>query len=207
MKINYADYIRLFEETIAEYVGSKYCIAVDSCTNGLFLCLKYMNISNEILEIPTHTYPSVPMQIIHSGNKVKFKDIEWTGFYKLDPYNIYDCAGHFERNMYIQNSFMVLSFQFKKILNIGKGGMIMTDDKTAYDILCQMRLDGRQSDFWKEDKDVNVLGYHMNMTPEEAIRGLEIFKNIKDNHIVSKFKWTDYPDISNYSVFGDYKCL
>jgi len=30
-----------FEETVADYTGAPYAVAVDSCTNALFLCLKY----------------------------------------------------------------------------------------------------------------------------------------------------------------------
>ncbi len=33
--------IELFEELIANYAGSKYAVAVDSCTNALFLSAKY----------------------------------------------------------------------------------------------------------------------------------------------------------------------
>ena len=32
-----------FEKLIANYAGSKYAVAVDSCTNALFLSLKYCN--------------------------------------------------------------------------------------------------------------------------------------------------------------------
>ena len=38
------DAVDLFEKTIAEYAGSKYAIAVDNCTDALFLCLKYLKI-------------------------------------------------------------------------------------------------------------------------------------------------------------------
>ena len=31
--------VEMFEKEIAEYAGSKYAIAIDCCTNGLFLCL------------------------------------------------------------------------------------------------------------------------------------------------------------------------
>ena len=43
--------------------------------------------------------------------------------------NIIDAAVYWKENCYIPNSFMCLSFQFQKHLNIGKGGMILTDDK------------------------------------------------------------------------------
>ena len=35
------DVVDLFEKTLAEYAGSKYAIAIDNCTDAMFLCLKY----------------------------------------------------------------------------------------------------------------------------------------------------------------------
>ena len=49
------DIVDLFEAKIAEYAGSKFAIALDSCTNAMFLCLKYLNAKGEI-KIPMQTY-------------------------------------------------------------------------------------------------------------------------------------------------------
>jgi dTDP-4-amino-4,6-dideoxygalactose transaminase len=48
------DVVRIFEEKVAEYAGSKYAIAVDNCTNALFLCLKYSKYKGEVT-IPAKT--------------------------------------------------------------------------------------------------------------------------------------------------------
>ena len=68
------DIVEGFENIVAEYAGSKYAVAVDSCTNSMFLCLKYLNASGEIT-VPKKTYLSVPQLIIHAGCKPVFKDI------------------------------------------------------------------------------------------------------------------------------------
>ena len=47
------DIVSLFEEKIARFAGSKYAVALDSCTNALFLCLKYLKIQNREIEIPS----------------------------------------------------------------------------------------------------------------------------------------------------------
>ena len=57
------DIVDLFEKKIASYCGARYGIALDSCTNALFLCLKYKHIQGEIIEIPRNTYMSVPQVI------------------------------------------------------------------------------------------------------------------------------------------------
>ena len=36
--------VKMFEEEVAHYTGSKYAVAVDSCTNALFLCCKYLDV-------------------------------------------------------------------------------------------------------------------------------------------------------------------
>ena len=72
------DVVDLFEKKLAEYAGSKYAVAVDNCTNALFLCLKYLNASGEIT-LPKRTYVSVPCTAIHAGCQIRFEDIGWSG--------------------------------------------------------------------------------------------------------------------------------
>ena len=82
MKNNPYNIVRMFEEEIARYTGSPYAVSVDSCTNATFLCCKYLNVKEVIM--PKRTYLSIPMSVIHAGGTVKFKDIEWSGIYRLD---------------------------------------------------------------------------------------------------------------------------
>ena len=50
--------ITKFENKIAEFFGSPYAIAVDSCTHGIELSLRYMNVKS--ISVPKHTYISIP---------------------------------------------------------------------------------------------------------------------------------------------------
>ena len=125
------DIVDIFEKMIAEYAGSKYAVAVDNCTNGLFLCMKYLNASGKIT-IPAKTYVSVPQAIIHAGCNPNFNNIEWSGTYRLDPYPIIDGATRFTKGMYIEGTYQCVSFHIKKTLPIGKGGIILTNDYSAY---------------------------------------------------------------------------
>ena len=83
--------VRMFEETVADYTGAPYAVSVDSCTNALFLCCKYLDVDE--VTIPSMTYLSVPQSVMHAGGKVVFdrtrKTNEWTGIYQLKPYPIY----------------------------------------------------------------------------------------------------------------------
>ena len=186
-----------FEETVAEYAGSKYGVAVDSCTNALFLCCKYLNVKKVVL--PSKTYVSVPCAVINSGGVVKFSDYDWseTGFYRLDPYPIYDAAQLFNKNMYIKNSYFCISFSATKVVNIGKGGMILTDDKKAVEWLKQARYCGRHEVPLMNDS-FEIIGWNMYMLPEQAARGCLLMNNIKDKNPNKK---QDYPDLSKYKIY------
>lgn len=162
--------IDIFERKVAEYAGSKFAVAVDSCSHGLFLSLKYLKATGTIT-IPNRTYVSVPMQIIHAGCKVNFSDIEWSGIYQLAPYPVWDGAVRWTQGMY-QGGFHVLSFQIKKRIPVGRGGMILTDDIEAYTWLKRACYDGRNVQIPHNLDTVESLGWHYYMTPEDAARGI-----------------------------------
>ena len=124
------DIVDIFEKKVAKYAGSKYAVSCDSCTNAMFMCLKYLNAKGTII-LPSKTYLSVPGLVIHAGCKVKFEDFEWSGLYRLDPYPVIDSATRFRKDMYIKGTYQCLSFHIRKILPICKGGMILTDDHKA----------------------------------------------------------------------------
>jgi len=179
--------VHLFEQKIAEYAGSKYAVSVDNCTDALFLCLKYLKSSGKVI-IPSKTWISVPCTIKHAGCEVEFEDREWSGAYQLKPYPIYDGAVRMKRGMFNPNTYHCLSFHIRKHIPIGKGGMILTDDKEAYDWFRTVRYEGRtMSDdginymLYKDDP-IKSLGWNMYMTPEQAARGLELFENILDDN-------------------------
>lgn len=179
--------VDIFEKKIASYAGSKYAVSVDSCTDALFLCLKYLKAEGPVI-IPEKTWISVPCTIEHAGCEVDFEDVEWSGMYQLKPYPIFDGAVRMKRNMYKKNTFHCLSFHIRKHIPIGKGGMILTDDKNAYDWFKTVRYIGRSvaddgiNYLMYKDDPINSKGWNMYMTPEQAARGLELFENIKDDN-------------------------
>ena len=188
----------LFEQTIAEYFGSPYAVAVDCCTHALELCLRLTK--PKIVTCPAHTYLSVPMTLEMLGIDWGFVDKPWTDYYFLGHTNIVDAAVLWQQNSYIDGTFMCLSFQFKKHLNLGRGGMILLDDEDAYKTLKKMRYDGREDDIPWADQNVETMGYHYYMTPETAQLGLDKFRMARATHPKT---WTqdNYPDIRKMKVF------
>lgn len=191
------DVVRQFEETIAQYAGSKYGVAVESGSAAIFLSCLYSKVGE--VTIPKKTYHSVPCSIIHAGGKVRFSSEEWSGAYQLKPYPIIDSAIRFKKGMYIPGTFYCLSFHAAKHLPIGRGGMILLDDLEAAEWLRKVRIDGRSEVSRHEDK-INMLGWNMYMTPEQAARGLTLFyHNIKDDMPDLKI---EYQDLSQFKVYG-----
>ena len=197
------DIVDAFENKIAKYAGSKYAISCDSCTNAMFMCLKYLDAKGTII-LPKKTYLSVPGLVIHSGCRIQFKDIEWSGIYKLDPYPVIDGATRFTKNMYVPGTFHCLSFHIRKILAIAKGGMILTDDKEAADWFKLARYEGRNNREPHDSiDDINLLGWNFYMPPEQAACGIQVFNNINDVNIDSGGSWK-YKDLSSYSAWKGY---
>jgi len=197
MKHNPYKIVKMFEEEIAEYTGAKYAVSVDSCTNALFLCCTYLNVDK--VTIPKRTYLSVPMSIIHAGGEVIFENLHWGGIYQLKPYPIYDSAKRLTSNMYIDNSFMCLSFHIKKQLPIGKGGMILTDNADAATWFKKARYEGRSEKFYKDD-NIDMLGWNMYMTPQEASVGLALMQNYPE-HKEDLGEKGGYRDLTDFKVF------
>jgi len=195
--------VEMFEEEVANYTGAPYAVAVDSCTNAIFLSCMYEGITNKEVIIPNKTYLSVPMSIIHAGGKPVFKNYEWSGLYKLEPLPIIDSAKRLTSNMYVKGHFMCLSFHIKKTLAIGKGGMILTDSKEASDWFKKARYEGRSAKNYKED-NIQMLGWNMYMTPQVASHGLALMQNYPMN-MADLGENEGYKDLKTNDIFKNYE--
>ena len=191
-------FVNEFEVAIANFFRAPYSIAVDSCTHALELCLRYAK--PEKISIPTRTYLSVAFLGNKLGINWEWKEENWKDYYFLGYTNIIDAAVLWKKNSYIPETFMCLSFQFQKHLNIGRGGMILTDDYESAKILKKMSHDGREPDIPWRKQNINLFGYHYYMTPEIAKIGLEkLPEAIKKKP--RQWKITDWPDLRNMDVF------
>jgi len=195
--------IDLFEKKVANFAGAKYGVAVDSCTHGLFLTFKWfkdkVKTNIDTLILPKNTFVSVPMQALHVGFKVVFKDIEWSGSYEISPLEVFDGAARWREGMF-QGKFYVISFQYKKRVPIGRGGMILTDDLQAANWFRKVSYDSRDLTKASTEQDVDELGYHFYMTPEDAARGILLMDKINrvNNDSAS---YLDYNDLSKMKLF------
>jgi dTDP-4-amino-4,6-dideoxygalactose transaminase len=187
-----------FEREIAKYFGSPYAVAVDSCTHGLELCLRYKNIKK--LVVPKRTYISVPFLANKLNIELKWKDESWTDFYELGNTKILDAAVLWRYNSYISGTMMCLSFQYRKHLSLGRGGMILLDDSTAASELKKMSYDGRLPNIPWREQDISSFGYHYYMTPETAQLGLDKLPHAIESE-PKKWTVTDWPDLTKMEIF------
>ena len=197
--------VRDFETAMAEFTGSLYAVAVESCSIALEMCCHYVGMKDVMVTIPRKTYPSVPAAIIRAGGMVRFEDSDWQreGIYELGNSGIFDSAKRICRgDNYNDNimHFVCLSFHARKVLPIGRGGMILTASETAADWFRTKRHDGRHDGVELMKDTLTGIGWNAAMTPEQAARGLILMGNLNDINISPP---QDYPDLSKYKFFTE----
>ena len=90
--------------------------------------------------------------------------------------------------------------KYKKHLNVGRGGMILTDSLKARNALKKMSYDGRTFDKPWTEQDIDTIGYHYYMTPETAQHGLDRFPDAAAT-IPKTWSYKDYPYLPDMQVF------
>lgn len=187
-----------FENKIAEFFGAPYAIAVDSCTHGVELCLRYTNA--ESISVPKNTYLSIPFLFRKLNIELEWRNEDWKDYYYVTD-TVVDAAVLWRKDSYVPGTLMSLSFQYQKHLSLGRGGMILTDDKQAADQLKKMSYDGRLPNIPWREQDIDTVGYHYYMTPETAQLGLD---KLPAAIQIAPRQWTvaDWPDLTQMTVFS-----
>lgn len=190
-----------FEQAVAEFFGSPYAVAVDSCTHGIELCLRYTKETK--ISVPKRTYLSVPFLAEKMGLEREWRDEEWEDYYTLNygDKRIIDAAVLWKKDSYIPNTFMCISFQYQKHLSLGRGGIILLDNEEDFTTLKKMSYDGRLPNIPWREQNIDTVGFHYYMTPETAKLGLEKIKNAIET---TPKKWlvTDWPDLTEMEIFN-----
>lgn len=180
---------------------------------------------NFVLSIPNRTFVSVPMMAIHANAGIKWRYSEWHGAYPISMVSkkqkmplIWDSALRLRKDLFKEFApiaadapafrpvtYVCLSFQYRKHLPIGRGGMILHNDDDEVDTwFRRMRFFGRSEVPVAEDPGPTVLGWRYYMTPTDAARGLSFMQHMSDN---DSDLAVEYPDLSNYDIFKPYTFL
>ena len=198
--------VEMFEEALAEYTGARYAITTASCTAALYIVFKYFNIEDKEIIIPRKTYLSPVQSVIRAGGIPVFKEKEWSGIYDFEPFPIYDAAKRMKKDMYIENTYMSLSFHIKKHLKIGKGGAILTNDSKFVEFAKKMRYEGRTAGFSYHYDDVELLGTNDYMRPQDAALGLCLLEVLPEyNEDLGENP--PYKNLDEFTLFKDCKII
>jgi dTDP-4-amino-4,6-dideoxygalactose transaminase len=186
-----------FENQVAEFFGASYAVAVDSCTHGVELCLRY-TLADHII-VPKNTYISIPFLANKLQIELEWKTENWIDYYYLTD-KVIDAAVLWKPNSYVPGTFMSLSFQYQKHLSLGRGGIILLDNEKDAIELKKMSYDGRLPNIPWREQNISSFGYHYYMTPETAQLGLDKLPQAKIN---SPRQWTinDWPDLTQMKIF------
>jgi len=207
---NVHEITKIFEQSLCDYTGAKYAVAVDNQSNAIGLCLMYHKINGMEISIPERTYPSIPCEILLAGGKVKFEKVEGTtlkGEYQLKPLNVWDSALRFTADMYREGQMQCISFTGAyKHLKLSKGGAILLDDKDAYEWFKKARNSGRGECSYHED-NFTMIGRNCYMMPEIATRGILLmqqFYNLDGSKKDVPDSELPYPNLSKFKIYTEY---
>lgn len=212
--------VKDFERALCEYTGAPHAVSTMSCTMalllavawhlrekgnlpGVFSSVRHFDTEKKrwrpLIDIPKHTYVSVPMSIMHAGGQPVFRDEEWAGVYQLKPLPVWDCARRFTSGMYAPGQMQCVSFHWSKILGIQQGGAILTDDADAAAWLRRARFDGRTEGVAPKDDRFDFVGWHCYLSPEIAAEGLQRIGLIPRHN--EDLPNDEYPDLSLLELF------
>lgn len=189
--------VQEFEKEVARFFNAPFAIAVDSCTHGIELALRYTK-TNKI-SVPKHTYISIPFLSSKLNIELEWRDEDWLDYYYLTD-NIIDAAVLWKENSYISNTIMGISFQYQKHLSLGRGGILLLDDETAAIEIKKMSYDGRLPVIPWREQNISMVGYHYYMTPETAKLGLDKLPSAIETQ-PRQWVVSDWPDLTEMEVF------
>lgn len=186
-----------FEMQIAKFFGAPYAVAVDSCTHGVELALRYTQTDH--ITVPKRTYLSIPFLADKLWIDRFWKDEEWTDYYYLTD-KVIDAAVLWKPNSYIPGTYMGISFQYQKHLSLGRGGIILCDDLDGAEQIKKMSYDGRLPNIPWREQNIQTVGYHYYMTPETAQLGLDKLQQAIET---TPRQWVinDWPDLTQMDIF------
>jgi dTDP-4-amino-4,6-dideoxygalactose transaminase len=187
---------RDFEAAVAAYCGSRYAVAVSSCTAALLLCCVYHEVDE--VELPKFTYVGVAQSILNAGGRIRFTDETWRGQYRLRPYPIVDAARRFHFGMHEPQMFTCVSLHISKVCGVDQGGVILHDDPVADPILRKMRFDGRSEGVHPRD-DAFTRGFHCYLSPSVAAQALWKLSTLPKHN--ADLPNSDYSDLSLQPIF------
>lgn len=199
--------VRQFEAELCAYTGAPYAVAVNSCSSAILIALAYAfrNEPNKVVSLPRRTYVSVPMAVKIAGGSLAWRDEDWIGAYRLDPFPIWDSARWLTSGLYPKvtgdrGGMVCVSFHHSKTLGDTQGGAILHGNARADAWLRKARFDGRTEGVAPSDDTFDTIGFHAYMSPDVAARLTWRLSRLDAHN--DPLPNDDYPDLSLAPVFA-----
>lgn len=159
-----------FERKVAEYVHSKYAVAVCNCTVALELCIRVYGIKG-IVAIPDFTHPATAQAVLNAGCRPVLYDVSPSTFTLEGVDNSVEAsmpvswAGNpitnYPRSLIVEDAACALgssfqgkmtgseftscfSFHPRKLVTCGEGAVITTNDEKTADRIRSLKNFGRE---------------------------------------------------------------
>jgi len=175
------DVVTAFETMLCQLTGARHAVALDTGTSGFELLCDRWRPKNVVM--PRKTFVSVPAAFVSRGCHVSFTNSEWSGSYEIlgaDPngkHRLFDsCTFLYPGMMSKTSDVHVLSFHHRKIIGIGRGGAILTNDDDLATWLRRASYFGRDRRVSFATDTPTMLGRNAYMPPEAAARGVLLLK-------------------------------
>jgi dTDP-4-amino-4,6-dideoxygalactose transaminase len=110
-------YTREFEKNFSEYCGVKHAIAVSSCTSALEIVLRYLNVNEKEVIVPTNTFVATCNAVIYSGGTPVLADIN-PDTLCIDPDSLLEKITPKTRGVIIVHISGFITNEFEKIKEI-----------------------------------------------------------------------------------------
>lgn len=75
-RLTLGTYGRQFEEEFAEYVGTRYAVAVNSGTSAIEIPMRIFGVQGREVLVPANTFFATVLAVLHAGGRVRFVDID-----------------------------------------------------------------------------------------------------------------------------------
>lgn len=173
--------VGMLEQRVADYVGAKYAVGVNSATNAIFLIFLNKGIT---VNIPSMIPPVVANGLITSGNKINFVDnTEWVGgsyiLHDFGDYKVIDSAQEIYRDQFKEEAndddLMFFSFYPTKPIGSCDGGMIVSNDKKKIEWFREAVMNGMTFSENNWDRKIKFPGYKMYLNSIQAYIANENF--------------------------------
>jgi len=120
-------YTKEFEERFAEYVGTKYAVAVNSGTSALEISLRVLDVKGHSVIVPTNTFFATPASVIHAGGEVIFADV--TENLCIDPESVKENIREDTKGIIVVHIGGIVPPQIKEIQKICEDhGLFLIED-------------------------------------------------------------------------------